>query len=176
MAIYTFNDIRPRMGERVLVAPSAVVAGDVEVGDDTSFWFHSVARGDMHWIRVGAGTNVQDGAVLHVTPESHPLSVGSGVVVGHRAVLHGCTVEDNVLIGIGASVLDGAVVESFAQVGAGAVVTPGTVVPSGYLVVGIPARVARPLSDEERQHILDARDRYVVLKDAYCREQGWPFS
>jgi len=172
MPIYAFQDTQPRLGARVFLAPSAVVTGDVEVGDDVSFWFHTVARGDMHWIRIGAGTNIQDGAVLHVTPETHPLRIGAGVVVGHSAVVHGCTIEDHVLVGIGAHVLDGAVVESFAQIGAGAVVTPGTRVPSGYLVLGVPARIARPLTHEEKQNILDSRDRYVALKDDYRRMLG----
>lgn len=172
MPIHPFKDARPRLGKRVFIAPSAVLTGDVEVGDDASFWFHTAARGDLHWIRVGAETNVQDGVVLHVTPEDYPLRIGAGVVVGHSAVLHGCTIGDHVLVGIGARVLDGAVVESFAQIGAGAVVTPGTRVPSGYLVMGIPARVVRPLSAQEKQDILAARDHYLALKDEYLRELG----
>jgi carbonic anhydrase/acetyltransferase-like protein (isoleucine patch superfamily) len=126
------------LGERVFLAPSAEVAGDVEVGDDASFWFHTAARGDVNRIRIGARTNVQDGAVLHVTHETHPLAIGDGVVIGHAAVLHGCTVEDGALIGIGARVLDGAVVETGAQVGAGAVVPPGTRIPAHHLALGIP--------------------------------------
>jgi len=172
MPIHPYKDIRPRLGERVFLAPSAFVTGDVELGDDVSFWFHTVARGDVHWIRIGAGTNVQDGTVLHVSHETHPLTIGAGVTVGHAAVLHGCTIEDHALIGIGARVLDGAVVESFAQIGAGAVVTPGTRIPSGQLALGIPARVARGLTEKEKQDILDTRDRYVAIKDEYRRVLG----
>ncbi len=172
MPVHAINGAEPRLGERVFLAPSAFVTGDVEVGDDVSFWFHTVARGDVNWIRIGAGTNIQDAAVLHVNHGSHPLAIGSGVVVGHSAVVHGCTIEDNALIGIGAIVLDGAVVESFAQIGAGAVVSPGTRIPSGHLALGIPARVKRPLTEDEKQNILDGRDRYIALKDEYSRTLG----
>jgi carbonic anhydrase/acetyltransferase-like protein (isoleucine patch superfamily) len=157
----------PRLGERVFLAPGAYVCGDVALGDDVSFWFHSAARGDVNFIRIGARTNVQDGAVLHVTHERHPLVVGSGVVVGHGAVLHGCTIEDGALIGIGARVLDGAVVERGAQIAAGAVVAPGHYIPAGHLAMGVPARPVRPLSDEEARRIADGCERYVVLKEEY---------
>ena len=165
--VYSFKNESPRLGERVYLAPSAEVSGDVELGDDVSFWFHTAARGDVHWIRIGARTNIQDGTVLHVTHETHPLEIGEDVVVGHAAVLHGCTIHDGALVGIGARVLDGAVVESGAQVGAGAVVTPGTRIPAGHLALGIPARVARPLSDEERAAIGEIAGRYVALKEIY---------
>ena len=175
MPIHPIRGTEPRLGQRVFLAPSAVLTGDIEVGDDVSFWFHTVARGDVNWMKIGAGTNVQDAAVLHVTDQHFPLTLGEGVVIGHSAVVHGCTIGDNALIGIGARVLDGAVVEPFAQVGAGAVVPPGMRVPSGQLVMGIPARVKRPLSDAERQAILDIRDRYIALKDEYSQilGQGW---
>ena len=167
MPVYPYRDKSPRLGERVFLAPTAELTGDIRVGDDASFWFHTVARGDVNWMKVGARTNIQDGTVLHVTHETHPLVLGDGVVVGHHAVLHGCTVEDGALVGIGARVLDGAVVESGAQVGAGAVVAPGTRVPAGHLVLGIPARVRRELSDEERANIAAIVERYVRLKDEY---------
>ncbi|MES1211393.1 MAG: gamma carbonic anhydrase family protein, partial [Acidobacteriota bacterium] len=124
MPIHPFQDVSPRLGARVWVAPGAYVVGDVELGDDVSFWFHTVARGDVNFIRIGARTNIQDGSVLHVNYRVHPLVIGAGVVVGHQAVLHGCTIEDGALIGIGARVLDGAVVERGDQIGAGAVVAP----------------------------------------------------
>lgn len=167
MPTFPFADSEPRLGRRVFLAPSAVVTGDVEVGDDASFWFHTVARGDVHWIRIGARTNVQDGSVLHVSHETHPLTLGAGVVVGHAAVLHGCTIEDGALIGIGARVLDGAVVEAGAQVGAGAVVTPGQRIPAGHLALGLPAKVVRPLSERESQDIGRIAERYVALKERY---------
>jgi carbonic anhydrase/acetyltransferase-like protein (isoleucine patch superfamily) len=160
------------VGERVFLAPSAEVAGDVELGDDVSLWFHTAARGDVQWIRIGARSNVQDGAVLHVSHDTHPLAIGQGVVIGHAAVLHGCTVEDGALVGIGARVLDGAVVEAGAQVGAGAIVTPGSRVPAHHLALGIPARVARPLADGERAHIAEIAERYVRLKESYRATLG----
>jgi carbonic anhydrase/acetyltransferase-like protein (isoleucine patch superfamily) len=172
MPVLPYAGRLPSLGARVFLAPGAQVVGDVTAGDDVSFWFNSVARGDVNWIRIGAGTNVQDGAVLHVTHARHPLTVGAGVVVGHQAVLHGCTVEDGALIGIGASVLDGAVVEAGAQVGAGAVVAPGHRVPAGRLALGVPARVMRPLTAEETENIAATRDRYVALKDRYRESLG----
>lgn len=167
MPAHPFRDHTPRLGERVWLAPSAVVTGDVTLGDDVSFWFHTVARGDVNWIRIGDGTNVQDGSVLHVSHGTHPLDIGKGVVIGHSAVVHGCTIEGGALIGIGARVLDGAVIGAQAQVGAGAVVPPGMHVPSGTLVMGVPARVRRELSDAERANIGEIRDRYVALKEEY---------
>src|ERR671919_965715 len=167
MPIVPYLGKAPKLGARVFLAPGAWVTGDVELGDDVSFWFHTVARGDVNFIRIGPRTNIQDGSVLHVNHGTHPLVIGAGVVVGHQAVLHGCTVEDGALIGIGARVLDGAVIEAGAQIGAGAVVAPGARVPAGHLALGVPARVARPLTDEERRAIGDIADRYVALKDRY---------
>lgn len=143
------------------------MTGDVELGDDVSFWFHTVARGDVNFIRIGARTNIQDGSVLHVSHQTHSLIIGAGVVVGHHAVVHGCTIGDGALIGIGARVLDGAVVEAGAQIGAGAVVAPGHRIPAGHLALGIPARVVRPLTDEETRRIAETCDRYAALKEEY---------
>lgn len=172
MPIHPYQHHTPRLGARVFLAPGAVVVGDVELGDDVSFWFHTVARGDVNSIRIGPGSNVQDGTVIHVTHEKHPTVIGAGVVVGHAAVLHGCTIEDGALIGIGARVLDGAVVEAGAMVGAGAVVAPGHRVAAGHLALGLPARAVRPLSDGERDNILAIRDRYVALKERYRATLG----
>ena len=167
MPLVPFEGKLPRLGARVWVAPGAYVTGDVELGDDVSFWFHTVARGDVNWIRIGARTNIQDGSVLHVNHGTHPLVIGAGVVVGHQAVVHGCTIEDGALIGIGARVLDGAVVEAGAQIGAGAVVAPGHRIPAGHLALGIPARVVRPLTEDETRRIADTCERYAALKEKY---------
>jgi carbonic anhydrase/acetyltransferase-like protein (isoleucine patch superfamily) len=167
MPLLPYGDVLPRLGSRAFLAPTAWISGDVATGDDVSFWFHTVARGDVHRIRIGHRTNIQDGSVLHVTHLTHPLSLGDDVVVGHAAVLHGCTVEDRVLIGIGARVLDGAILESECQVGAGALVPPGMRVPAGHLVLGAPARVTRPLDAEERARIVEIATRYVEIKEAY---------
>jgi len=167
MPAYPIGDLVPRLGRRVFLAPTAVVTGDVELGDDVSFWFHTAARGDVHWIRIGPRTNVQDGSILHVTHRTHPLSIGADVVIGHGAIVHGCTIEDGALIGIGARVLDGAVVEKGAQIGAGAVVTPGQRIPAGHLALGLPAKVVRPLDEEEARTIREIAERYVALKERY---------
>lgn len=169
MPIHPFQGLWPRLGARVFLAPGAHVVGDVEIGDDVSFWFHTVARGDVNFIRIGARTNIQDGSVLHVAHVHHPLILGEGVVVGHQAVVHGCTVEDGALIGIGARVLDGAVIERGAMVGAGAVVAPGHRIPAGHLALGIPARPVRQLTDEETRRIADNAARYVELKEHYLQ-------
>ncbi|MEM9553447.1 MAG: gamma carbonic anhydrase family protein [Acidobacteriota bacterium] len=172
MPIQCFQEIEPALGARVWLAPGAWVVGDVVLGDDVSFWFQTVARGDVHRIRIGARTNVQDGAVLHVTHERHPLHIGEGVVIGHGAIVHGCTLEDGCLIGIGARVLDGAVVESGAQVAAGAVVAPGTVVPAGQLVMGVPAKPVRALRADESRAIGEIVERYMRLKETYRSSFG----
>ena len=172
MPITPLRGSTPELGRRVFLAPTAWVTGDARLGDDVSFWFLTAARGDVNSIAIGARTNIQDGTVLHVTHERFPLTIGEDVVVGHSAMLHGCTVHDQALIGIGARVLDGAVIESRAQVGAGALVPPGMVVPSGSLVLGVPARVVRPLRDDEQEEIEAIAARYVALKEEYRQTLG----
>jgi carbonic anhydrase/acetyltransferase-like protein (isoleucine patch superfamily) len=175
MPIYPYKDKLPSLAEGVFLAPSADLAGAVEVGEDSSFWFHTAARGDVNWIRIGARTSVQDGTILHVTHERFPLLIGSDVVIGHSCMIHGCTLEDACLIGIGARVLDGAVVESGAQVGAGAVVPPGMRVASGQLALGVPAKIVRLLSDVEREAIREIARRYVRVKNDYLATLGRGF-
>ncbi len=167
MPTHSYRGVEPRLGRGVFLAPDARVIGDVEVGDDVSFWFHTVARGDVNKIRIGPRSNIQDGSVLHVTHRRHSLEIGAGVVVGHGAILHGCRIEDGALVGIGARILDGAVVEAGAQVGAAAVVAPGKTVPAGHLALGVPARAVRPLTREETAEIGRIAERYVRLKDEY---------
>ncbi len=147
--IVAYDGKMPRIAASVLVAPGSVVVGDVEIGEDSSVWFQTVIRGDVNWVRIGARTNVQDHSVVHVTSGTHPTVVGDDVTIGHRVVLHGCTVKDRCLVGIGAIVLDGAVVGPDAMVGAGALVPPGMIVPPGKLVLGAPAKVKRDLRPEE---------------------------
>jgi carbonic anhydrase/acetyltransferase-like protein (isoleucine patch superfamily) len=139
----------PRIAPSAFLAEGSVVVGDVEIGERSSLWFGAVVRGDVHHVRIGARTNVQDLSVVHVTSRTHPTVIGDDVTVGHRAVLHGCTIHDRCLVGIGAIVMDGAVVGPDAMVGAGALVPPGMVVPPGTLVLGAPARVKRPLTPDE---------------------------
>jgi carbonic anhydrase/acetyltransferase-like protein (isoleucine patch superfamily) len=156
----------PTIASRVLVAPGACVVGDVRIGADASIWYGSVLRGDIAHVAVGERTNIQDAAVLHVGQDV-PCVVGSDVVVGHRAVLHACRVEDGCLIGVQATVLDGAVIGAESVVGAAALVTPRTVIPPGSLVLGAPGRVVRSLTNEEIAAVRDNAKRYVALKDAY---------
>jgi carbonic anhydrase/acetyltransferase-like protein (isoleucine patch superfamily) len=151
----------PRLHPSVWIADGATVLGDVEIGEGGSIWYGSVVRGDVNSIRIGARTNVQDASVVHVTTDTHPTRLGDDVTVGHRVVLHGCTVEDGALVGIGAVVLDGAIVGREALVGAGALVPPGMKVPPRTLVMGSPARVVRPLEDAEVAAILATTRRYV---------------
>lgn len=164
-------DCKPSIAPSAWVHPSAVVIGDVTLGDDVSVWPGVVMRGDRDAITIGAGANVQDGAVLHCDP-GLPLRIGARVTIGHRAVVHGCTVEDGALVGIGAVVLNGAVVGAGALVAAGAVVTEGMVIPPGSLAAGVPAKVLRPLSPEQQARVARGHETYVGLKELYRRLGG----
>ena len=144
-----FLGLAPRIAPDVFVADTAAVVGDVTLGAGASVWYGASLRGDVHWIEVGPRSNVQDNATVHVSRGTHPCRIGAGVTVGHNAVVHGCTVEDDVLIGMGAVVLDGAVIGAGSLVGAGALVTGGTVVPPRSLVLGAPGRAVRTLTDDE---------------------------
>lgn len=153
--ILEWQGITPTIPESVFVAPNATVIGNVVLGENSSIWFQSVVRGDVNWIRIGDNTNVQDGSVLHVTSKLHPLEIGSRVTIGHMACLHGCKIEDNCLIGIGAVVLDGAVIGEGSLVGAGALVPPGKEYPPRSLIIGSPAKVAREVTEKEWTGFLD---------------------
>lgn len=176
MSIRTFQGITPKLGERAFVDSSAVVLGDVEIGDDSSVWPQVAIRGDVHRIRIGARTSIQDGSVLHVThagpfnPDGYPLEIGDDVTVGHKVTLHGCRIGNRVLVGMGAIVLDGAVVEDEVIIGAGSLVPPGKTLESGYLYVGSPVKQARPLSDKERGFFAYSAGNYVKLKDQHLAE------
>ena len=153
---------RPQVHPDTWIDPSASLIGEVTVEAGASVWPFAVLRGDENRVVLGRDSNVQDGSVLHVTAE-HPCLVGAGVTIGHRAVVHGCTVRDNARIGIGAIVLNGAVVEEGAQVGAGALVPPGKIVPAGWLVMGVPAKPVRQMSPEEQEEIRLNATTYVEL-------------
>jgi len=165
--ILAFGGVSPRIDPSVFLAAGSVVVGDVELGAGASIWFGAVVRGDVNSIRIGARTNIQDQAVVHVTGGTHPTRIGEDVTVGHRAVLHGCTVKDRCLIGIGAIVLDGAVVGEEAMVGAGALVPPGMVVPPRALVMGAPARIKRSLSDADVEGLRASAAHYVEYAARY---------
>ncbi len=165
--ILPFAGAVPRLGRGVFVAPGAVVIGDVELGDEANVWFGCVIRGDDHFVRIGARTNVQDGTVIHVSKDTHPTVIGADVTIGHGVRLHGCTLEDRCMVGIGAIVLDGAVVESGAIVAAGAVVSPGKRVKAGELWAGCPAKLARAVRDAEREFLRVNAAHYCGLARAY---------
>jgi carbonic anhydrase/acetyltransferase-like protein (isoleucine patch superfamily) len=170
--VHPFAGKSPRLHPSVFAVDDARVIGDVEVGPESSLWFGVVARGDVNAIRIGARTNLQDYAVVHVTSGTHPTIVGDEVTVGHRATLHGCTVKDRCLVGMGAILLDGSVVGEESIVGAGALVAPGMVVPPRMLAVGAPARVVRPLKPSEIEHLARSAANYVAYARQYLAE-GW---
>lgn len=167
MIVREFEGKRPRIGERVFIADNAAVIGDVEIGNDCSIWFGTTVRGDVNLIRIGSRTNIQDNCTLHVTHQRWPTIVAEEVTIGHGAIVHGCTVHRGALIGMGSRVLDGAVVGESALVGAGALVPEGMKVPPRTLVVGVPARVKRPLTDDELEKLEQSWRNYISYKEKY---------
>jgi len=167
MIIEPWNDIEPTIDPSAFIATGAAVVGDVTLGPDSSVWYGCVLRGDDHWIRVGAGSNIQDGTVIHVSLDTHPTLIGERVTVGHGARLHGCTIGDESLVGIGAIVLDGAELEPGSMLAAGAMLTPGKRVPSGELWAGSPARKLRDLSRDDLDFIRWDAEHYVKLARSY---------
>ncbi len=160
MPVIPHHGLRPRLAPGVFLAEGAVLIGDVEVGRDASIWFGAVLRGDINGIRIGDRTNIQDGCILHVTHE-YGVRIGKDVTVGHAAVVHGCSVADGALIGMGAVVLDNARIGSRALVAAGALVPENFIIPDGMLAAGVPARLVRPLSEEEQERLLESAAHYV---------------
>ncbi|MEY3385454.1 MAG: hypothetical protein RIR53_265 [Bacteroidota bacterium] len=165
--IKPYADIIPTVHESVFIADGAIVLGDVHIGEDSSVWFNVVIRGDVHQIRIGKRTNIQDLSMLHVTCNKHPLSIGDGVTIGHCVMLHGCTVEDYALIGMNATILDGAVIGHHAMVAAGAVVREGFIVPPRTLVAGVPAKIVRELSDDECAKLEQSAQNYIDYIASY---------
>lgn len=176
MTIRSHQGLTPKLGERVFIDPSAVLIGDIEIGADSSVWPLTVIRGDMHRIRIGARSSIQDGSVLHIThagpfnPDGFPLTIGDEVTVGHKVILHGCTLGSRILVGMGSIIMDGAVVEDEVIIGAGSLVPPGKTLQSGYLYVGSPAKQARPLTDKERSFFSYTAGNYVKLKNLHIAE------
>ena len=173
MTIRTFENHEPKIAPSAFVDESAVVTGDVVIGADSSVWPMCSVRGDIHSISIGERSNIQDGSILHVThdsefaPGGNALSIGDNVTVGHSAVVHACTVEDLVLVGMGSVILDGAVIKAGVIVGAGSLVPPGKVLESGYLWLGSPVRRARELTDREKAHLAYSAAHYVDLKNRH---------
>ena len=177
-SIRSYKGIRPTLGQRVMIDPASVVIGNVELGDDVGIWPLVVIRGDVNQVTIGARTNVQDGSILHLThksasnPQGHPLVIGEDVTVGHKAMLHGCTVGNRVLIGMGAILLDGVVVEDDVMIGAGSLVAPGKRLESGYLYLGSPAKKVRALTENEIAGLLYSANNYVTWKNDYLAEES----
>lgn len=171
MPTLRYRNIRPKVHQSAYVAPGASLAGDVVVGSRSSLWFGVVARGDLNEIRIGERTNIQDSTIIHVSSTGQGTYIGDSVTVGHMAVIHACTLEDNSFVGIKACVLDNAVVQSGAMVAAGALVTPGKTVPSGELWGGVPARRLRQLNEEEKDMIRSVPETYVELAMSYMLQK-----
>ena len=174
MNIRPYRGTQPTLGQRAYIDPAASVIGDVVLGDDVSIWPFTVVRGDVNFVRIGDRTNIQDGTVVHVSHDGphaklggFATRIGSDVTIGHKAIIHACTIEDAVLIGMGAIVLDGAIVRRHGFVGAGALVSPGKVVGEGELWLGNPAKKVRMLSDAEIEALYYSAGHYVRLKDEY---------
>ena len=176
MTLRTYKSITPSLGANCYVDPSAVIAGDVVLGDDASIWPLVAARGDVNKIRIGARSNVQDGSVLHVTrksaqnPEGFPLIIGEDVTVGHKCMLHGCELGSRILVGMGAIIMDGVIVEDDVFIGAGTLVPPNKRLESGYLYVGNPMQKKRPLKESEIAFLKQSAINYVNLKDEYLED------
>ncbi|WP_406549454.1 gamma carbonic anhydrase family protein [Cronobacter malonaticus] len=173
-----YKNTFPTTGQRVMVDSSSVVIGDVRLADDVGVWPLVVIRGDVNYVAVGTRTNIQDGSVLHVThkssynPEGNPLVIGEDVTVGHKVMLHGCTIGNRVLVGMGSIVLDGAVIEDDVMIGAGSLVPQNKRLESGYLYLGSPVKQVRPLKDTEREGLRYSANNYVKWKDQYLAQES----
>jgi carbonic anhydrase/acetyltransferase-like protein (isoleucine patch superfamily) len=165
--IMPYKGISPILEEGVFVAPASVVIGDTVLAKNVSVWFNVTIRGDVNYIRIGENTNIQDGTTCHVTYKTHPLVIGQNVTVGHNAILHGCTVGNSCLIGMGATIMDGAVIEDDCMIAAGAVVTPNKTVKTGEVWSGFPARKMRDMNDDDRSFIAGNAKHYVSLASEY---------
>jgi carbonic anhydrase/acetyltransferase-like protein (isoleucine patch superfamily) len=157
----------PHLHPSVFIADGVKIIGDVEIDEYSSVWFNTVIRGDVHYIRIGSRTNIQDNSVLHVTSKTAPLKIGSDVTIGHSVVLHGCTIEEGCLIGMGAIVLDGACIHRDSMVAAGSIVLEGFEVPEGMLIAGVPAKLKRSLTEEEKQFLRQSAANYVHYGQTY---------
>jgi len=161
--ILPLRDKKPIIGKNCYIAETAVLIGDVVLGEDCSVWHHVVIRGDVHYIRIGDRVNIQDGTIIHGTYQKYPVHIGHGVSIGHRALIHGCTIHDEVLIGMGAILMDGVIVQSEVLVAAGTVVPPGTLLESGWIYAGNPAKPLKPLTPEQREYYIRRTARNYTL-------------
>lgn len=172
--IRTYQGLRPKIAESAFIEETAAVIGDVVIGEDSSVWFNTVIRGDVHFIRIGNRTNIQDLCVIHVSRDTYSTVLGDDVTVGHHVVLHGCIINDRVLIGMGAIIMDGAVIGEDCVVGAGALVTEQTVVPPKSLILGSPAKVKRAVTDKELAWIKESAHNYVRYAKQYLSGPSTP--
>ena len=168
--IKKFQNKQLQFGEHVYVSENAMVIGDVTLGDEVNIWFGAVLRGDMHYIKIGNRTNIQDNSVVHVTTRVSPTNIGSGVTVGHGAIIHGCTIENDCLIGMGAILMDDAIIGAGSLIGAGALIPPNIKIPKNSLVVGSPGKVIRQIKEVEREMILERPQEYIDLASIYLNE------
>ncbi len=167
MIIQTVRGKTPQIGKDCFLAETAVVVGDVEMGDQCSIWFNAVIRGDVHYIKMGNKVNVQDGAVIHGTYQKSPTNIGNNVSIAHNAIVHGCTIEDNVLVGMGSIIMDDCVIHSNTIIAAGAVLTKGTVVESGSIYAGVPAKKVKDISEELISGEIER------IANNYIKYSGW---
>jgi len=167
MIIKTINGNTPKIGEDCFIAENAVIVGEVSMGNQCSVWYSAVLRGDVHYIKLGNKVNIQDGAVIHATYKKSPTTIGNNVSIGHNAIVHGCTIHDNVLVGMGSIVMDDCIVESNSIIAAGAVVTKGTHVPSGTIFAGRPAKKIKDISPELSSGEIDR------IAESYVMYSGW---
>ena len=170
--ILPVKGIDPKIGNNCFIAENATIVGDVTMGDNCSVWFNAVVRGDVNYIRIGSNTNIQDGAVIHCTYQKAATDIGNNVSIGHNALVHGCTLQDHVLIGMGAIVMDHAVVEEYCIIAAGAIVLENTICESGYLYAGIPAKKIKPLTAEQRQMLDRLPENYKMYSTWFTDQEG----
>ena len=165
--IMAYKGVIPTIAKSAFIIDSAQIIGDVRIGEFSSVWFNAVVRGDVHYVRIGNRTNVQDNCSLHVTKDKYPLIIGDNVTIGHNVILHGCVVKDRCLLGMGSIVLDNAEVGEDCIIGAGALVKEGMKVPAGSLVVGVPGKVVREVTPEEKERILRSAENYIGYSNNY---------
>lgn len=165
--IKKFLNKSPKIHDNCYISETAIVIGDVMLSEDVNIWFGSVLRGDMNFIRVGSGTNIQDNTTIHVTTKTAPTEVGSGVTIGHNAIIHGCKIEDNCLIGMGSIIMDQAIIGNGTLIGAGSVVPQKMIIPPNSVVMGLPAKIIRKVTKQETQEILKRSKQYIELSKKY---------